>query len=97
MDVVEIKSKFEGKKVHIKNAFHVKEIGLFGSTIKGTQTRKSDIDVIVEFEKGHKDFFNYMRLKFYLEEMLGRKVDLVLKGAVKPRLKEKILKEVVYV
>ena len=81
----------------MQKVFHVKEIGLFGSLIKGVQTKKSDIDVLVEFEKGHKDFFNYMRLKYYLEEMLGREVDLIIKGAIKPRLKEKILNEVVYV
>ena len=38
-----------------------------------------------------------MRLKYYLEEMLGKKVDLVIKGAIKPLLKEKILNEFVYV
>ena len=97
MNIIEIKAKLEEKKAHIQKVFHVKEIGLFGSLIKGTQTTKSDIDVLVEFEKGHKDFFNYMRLKYYLEEMLGREVDLIIKGAIKPRLKEKILNEVVYV
>lgn len=53
--------------------------------------------MLVEFEREHKDFFNYFRLKYYLEELLKRKVDLVIKEAVKPRLKEKILREVEYV
>ena len=97
MDTIDIKAKLEKKKDHIGKVFHVKEIGLFGSFVKGVQSRKSDIDVLVEFEKGHKDFFNYMRLKYYLEEMLGREVDLIIKGAIKPRSKEKILNEVVYV
>jgi predicted nucleotidyltransferase len=97
MDTIDIKAKLEEKKDHIGKVFHVKEIGLFGSFVKGVQSKKSDVDVLVEFEKGHKDFFNYMRLKYYLEEMLGREVDLIIKGAIKPRLKEKILNEVVYV
>ena len=97
MKTIDLKAKLEDEKNHLQKVFHVKEIGLFGSFVKGVQSRKSDIDVLVEFEKGHKDFFNYMRLKYYLEEMLGREVDLIIKGAIKPRLKEKILNQVVYV
>lgn len=97
MDANEIERKLEEKKVHIKRVFHIREIGIFGSFIRGEQNASSDIDVIVEFEKGHKDFFNYMRLKHYLEELLGRKVDLVIKNAVKPRLRKRIFSEVEYV
>jgi predicted nucleotidyltransferase len=61
------------------------------------QTKRSDVDILIEFEKGHKDFFNYIRLKYHLEASLGRKVDLVIKEAVKPRLKDRIFNEVVYV
>ncbi|NQE51973.1 hypothetical protein C5S29_00170 [ANME-1 cluster archaeon GoMg3.2] len=97
MDANEIERKLEEKKVHIKSVFHIREIGIFGSFIRGEQNASSDIDVLVEFEKGHKDFFNYMRLKHYLEELLGRKVDMVIKNAVKPRLRERIFSEVEYV
>jgi len=97
MNIIEVKKKLESNKVHMQRFFHVKEIGLFGSLIKGVQTKKSDIDVLVEFEKGHKDLFNYMRLKHYLEEMLGKEIDLVIRGALKPRVREKILDEVLYV
>lgn len=51
----------------------------------------------MEFEQGKKTFDNYMDLKFYLEDLLGVEVDLVIKSAIKPKLKEYILKEVVYV
>lgn len=97
MDATEIERTLEQKKAYIKRVFHVRELGIFGSYIRGEETEGSDIDVLVEFEKGHKDFFNYMRLKYYLEELLGVKVDLVLKNAVKSRLKERILSEVEYV
>jgi predicted nucleotidyltransferase len=97
MDASEIERKLEERKAYMKGVFHIREIGLFGSYIRGEQTASSDIDVLVEFEKGHKDFFNYMRFKFYLERLLGRNVDLVIKNAVKLRLRKRIFSEVEYV
>ncbi len=97
MEANEIERKLEERKAYMKGVFHIREIGLFGSYIRGEQTASSDIDVLVEFEKGHKDFFNYMRLKFYLEWLLGRNVDLVIKNAVKLRLRKRIFSEVEYV
>jgi len=80
----------------IKTRFRIKNIGVFGSQIRGEANKKSDIDILVEFENGYKTFDNYMDLKFYLEELLGSKVDLVLKDALKEELKPHILSEVVY-
>ena len=97
MEMDKVERELKEKKAYIKEVFHIREIGIFGSFIRGEQTADSDIDVLVEFEKGHKDFFNYMRLKYYLEELLGRKVDLVIKNAVKSRLKKRIFSEVKYV
>ena len=97
MDVDRIERKMEEKKVYIKRVFHVREIGVFGSFIRGEQTASSDIDVLVDFERGHKDFFNYMKLRYYLEELLQRKIDLVIKNEVKPRLRKRIFSEVEYV
>ena len=94
---MEIKKIFEKEKNYISKNFYVKEIGIFGSMVRGEQREESDIDILVELEKGHKDFFNFMKLKYYLEETLGRKVDLVIKNAIKPELKERIFKEVEYV
>lgn len=93
----EIQERLENNKDFIKSKFYVSGIGLFGSFVTGESTESSDIDILVEFKKGHKDFFNYMRLKNYLQEVLGREVDLVMKSAVKPRLKESILSRVQYV
>jgi predicted nucleotidyltransferase len=97
MHIEEIKSRLAKQRAEILKTFHEKKIGVFGSLVRNKQTRRSDVDILVEFEKGYKDFFNYMRLKYYLEASLGRKVDLVIKEAVKPRLKERIFNEVVYV
>jgi len=84
-------------KNYLQLQFHVKQIGLFGSYLRNEQHEKSDVDILVEFEKGHKDFFNYLRLKSYLEEIMNASVDLVMKESVKPRLKDAILGQVHYV
>ena len=97
MHIEEIKTRLAEQRAQIRKTFHVKEMGIFGSFVRNKQNRRSDVDILVEFEKGHKDFFNYMRLKYHLEASLGRKIDLVMKEAVKPRLKERVFNEVVYV
>ncbi|MGB9857990.1 MAG: nucleotidyltransferase family protein [Dictyoglomus sp.] len=97
MDVKEIRKKLEEKKDYLKKEFYVVEIGIFGSFVRNEQTSTSDVDILIVFEKGHKNFFNYMRLKYYLEDLLGLQVDLVIKEAIKLRLRENILKEVEYV
>jgi len=74
--------------------FGVRKLGLFGSWARGEQTAESDLDFIVEFK--NKSFDAYMDLKFYLEELFGCPVDLVLTDAIKPRLREAVLNEVVY-
>ena len=76
--------------------YGVKKIGLFGSYVRGEQQHKSDIDILVEFEKGKKTFDNYMDLKFFLEDLFSLKVDLVIEETVKPRLKPYILESVKY-
>lgn len=96
MDIVEAKKILIENNNYMKETYYVKEIGIFGSFVTGKQKAMSDIDILVAFENGHKDFFNYMRLKYFLEDLLGRKVDLVIKEAVKPRLKQKIFDEVEY-
>ena len=72
----------------------VKRVGIFGSFVKDRAKTRSDVDVLVEFQRGRKFFDNYMELKAFLERKFRRKVDLVVKEAVKPRLKVSILKEI---
>jgi len=85
----------EHEKVVIE-CFGVNKIAIFGSFAKGEEHIDSDVDVLIEFKEGRKTFDNYMELKFYLEEIFGRKVDLVIDNAIKPTLRETILKEAVY-
>ncbi len=77
--------------------FGVRRIGLFGSHTRAESTASSDIDLLVDLKPGHKDLFNYLRLKEHLEGLLGGRVDLVMSGALKPILRQGILREVAYV
>ena len=92
----EILKRIEKNMARVRS-FGVQRIGLFGSYLRGEQGPESDIDILVEFREGMKTFDNYMELKFFLEELLGCKVDLVIKEAVKPRMRPYILKGVRYV
>ncbi len=74
----------------------VKQIGVFGSFAKSTQGRKSDVDILVKFREGEKTFDNYMDLKFLLEQLLDREVDLVIRDALKPIIMPYVVREVEY-
>ena len=80
----------------IKKRFGVAKIGIFGSFVRREERPDSDVDVLVAFRRGQETFDNYMDCKFYLEDLFGRKVDLVMKDAIKKRLKEYVLGEDVY-
>lgn len=74
--------------------YGVRRLGLFGSCARGESAEASDLDFVVEFDR--KSFDAYMDLKAFLEELFESRVDLVLADAIKPRLRETILKETVY-
>lgn len=74
----------------------VKSLSLFGSVARGEDHPDSDVDILVEF-KGRATFDRYMDTKFYLEDLLGRKVDLVTPKAIKPRMKPHIMQDLVHV
>ena len=74
--------------------YGVKSLAVFGSVARDEATPTSDIDLLVEFE-GVATFDRYMDLKFYLEDNLGRKVDLVTKKMLKPQIQETVLQEAI--
>jgi uncharacterized protein len=78
-------------------ALGVKRLGLFGSFVRDEQKPVSDVDLLVEFERGKKTFDNFMELSFFLEELLQRKVEVVTIEALSPYLGPHILNEVEYV
>ena len=92
-DVEDIKRILLRNKAELRKRFKVKTIGVFGSYVRGEQKRQSDVDVLVEFEEPV-GLFEFMDLEMYLTGLLGVKVDLVSKKALKPHIGERILKEV---
>ena len=74
----------------------VKSLSIFGSVARGEERPDSDVDILVEFE-GRATFDRYMDTKFYLEELLGCKVDLVTPKAIKPRMKPYIMRDLIHV
>ena len=75
-------------------SYGVTSMGIFGSFIKETQTESSDVDLLVDFEPSKKSFDNFMDLSFFLEDLLGRNVELVTTKSLSKFIGPHILKEV---
>lgn len=75
----------------------VKRAALFGSFARGDTTKKSDIDIVIEFKGKKKSLFDLVKLKIKLEEKLGRSVDLLTYNSLHPLLKDRILSEQVII
>lgn len=80
----------------LSNEYSISYLGIFGSYVRGEQKEDSDLDVLVEFSKTP-DLFEFIGLKEDLSDMLGVKVDLVMKSALKPTIGKRIIEEVVQV
>jgi predicted nucleotidyltransferase len=92
-----IKTSLEKLKPILKKQYQVENIGVFGSFARGEQTPKSDVDILVEFSEPNTiDLFDFIKLEEFLSQKLGIKVDLVTKSALKPMIKDQILKETIY-
>lgn len=78
-------------------AYGVKQFGLFGSFVREQQDKDSDIDILVSFDPGKKTFDNFMHLSLFLEELLGRRIELVTTESLSPHIGPHILSEVEYV
>ena len=90
----EVVKKIREAKTDLETRYSVRKIGVFGSFVRGNASADSDVDILVEL--ADPTFDNYMDLKFRLEEMFGRKVDLVLADSIKPRFQPIIAREVQY-
>ncbi|NPU99815.1 MAG: nucleotidyltransferase family protein [Brevinematales bacterium] len=91
----ELLQVIQSNKDRIKR-FGVKKIGIFGSFARNEQRPDSDVDFIVEFESGRKNFDSYMELCFFLEDILQMKVDVLTPEGIDPLMKPGIEKEAVY-
>lgn len=81
----------------ILHNYGVMRLGLFGSFGRGEETSQSDVDFLVVFAPHKKTFNNFMDLSFFLEDLLGRKVDLLTPESLSPIFGHKILSEVEYI
>lgn len=78
--------------------YYIKNLGLFGSYVRGENSETSDIDVLIEYDETKPfSLFTLIGLEHFLTEFFGIKVDLVNKKSIKPALKENILNEVIFV
>ena len=76
--------------------FGVQRSGVFGSFVRNEPQEQSDVDILVEFAPGQKTFDNFMHLAFFLEDLFGRKVDLITVESLSPYIGPHILREVEY-
>jgi predicted nucleotidyltransferase len=84
--------KLRELKPRMREQYKVKEIGIFGSFARREQSDQSDLDLLIEFEEGA-DLFDLVALGQFLEERMGRPVDLVTKRALREEIREQVLKE----
>jgi predicted nucleotidyltransferase len=95
-DVETIKATLLQHKIELREKFKVKTIGVFGSYVRGEQKLSSDVDVLVEFNEPV-GLFEFIKLENYLSDLLGVKVDLASKKALKPHIGEHIVQEVIMI
>lgn len=79
----------------VQEKYKVRRLGLFGSVVRQEQHARSDIDLLVDFSD-EADFFDLVGLSLFLEEKLGRKVDVVPEKSLRAELRESVLREVIY-
>ena len=91
-----IKHVLRQNKPALKKQFKIKLLGIFGSYARDGQKKKSDVDILVEFSQTP-GLFDYIRAENRLSHLLKKRVDLVMKGALKPSIGKNIMREVIYV
>jgi len=92
----EIRNRLKQSKDDLQNRYGVVSLGVFGSYVRGEQKPDSDVDILVEMEKPI-GFFRFIELEEHLASILGVKVDLVTKKALKPAIGSEILREVIQI
>ena len=93
--VAEFMATLRAHRKELRERYDLRTIGVFGSYLHNAQKINSDLDILVEFEKPP-SFFQFLRIEQFLSELLGVKVDLVMKESLKPNIGRHILQEIVY-
>jgi len=95
--IEEIVAYLKKNKRFFYDRFGVTRMGIFGSFVRGEQTRSSDIDMIVEIEKGRKNIHSFLQLRRFLEKELAKKIELGFEHSLKPTVRDKIKEQIIYV
>lgn len=95
-DTEGIMEKIREDMPYMRERYEVKSVGVFGSYVRGDNNKESDVDILVEFHEPP-TLLEFVALERHIGELTGMKVDLVMKTALKPGIRERILQEVVYV
>ena len=94
--VEEIEEILKSFKNDIKRNYKAEIVGIFGSFARGEQKSDSDVDILVKFYK-NATLFDYMRLSMFLQEKLGIDVDIVPQDTIREELRERIVKEAIFI
>jgi len=78
----------------LRQRYGIRSLGVFGSYVRSEQKRRSDLDLLVEFDDPTLSLFGFVEIENYLTKLLGIKVDLVEKDTLKPAIGRRILEEV---
>ena len=90
----EVLRTLRGELPKLEQGYGIRSLGVFGSIVRGEQQIRSDVDILVDFTRPP-TFFEFIELEDRLTELLGAKVDLVMRTALKPRIGARIRAEVV--
>lgn len=91
----DIKQTLAQSKPLLWENYHITKVGIFGSYARGEQTEQSDVDVLIDYEQAP-TLFKLVELRNYLSELMEMKVDVVTKNGLKPRIRDRVLSEVIY-
>jgi len=97
-NIDEARAILKEHEAEVVQKYRVRKIGIFGSYVRGEQNKRSDIDILVEFDSRNiPGLIKLCEMERYLQKLLKKKVDVVEKSGIRPELKKGILKEVVYI
>ena len=94
-NIEELKKVIKENERVLREEYKISKIGIFGSFARNEQSESSDVDILVDFSEPVG--FLFFQAERFLSEKLSMKVDMVTEDAIKPRIKDKIMKELVYV
>lgn len=94
LNTTQILTKLRTIKPEVLSRYRVNGLALFGSAVRGTHTSTSDVDILVDFDESA-TLFELVGLGQYLEEHLDCKVDVVPRRALRPEIRETVLREAV--